>query len=115
MHFTWNRRTLLIGFAATLVGVGLLAAPFRIVGTTQSNQEAAVGARLMRGAVDLHYHVDPGYGRYENLAQAKAAGVRALLLKNQTSRQRRSSCCCDRSSRASSCMPGSSSTGPTVV
>ena len=82
MHFTWNRRTLLIGFAATLVGVGLLAVPLRIAGTTQSSQEAAVGARLMRGAVDLHYHVDPGYGRYENLAQAKAAGVRALLLKN---------------------------------
>ena len=82
MHFTSNRRTLLIGFAAALVGAGLLAAPFRIAGTTQSSQEAAVGARLMRGAVDLHYHVDPGYGRYENLAQAKAAGVRALLLKN---------------------------------
>ncbi len=82
MYFTRNRRTFLIGFAATLVGVGLLAAPFRIAGTTQSSQEAAVGARLMRGAVDLHYHVDPGYGRYENLAQAKAAGVRALLLKN---------------------------------
>jgi hypothetical protein len=33
----------------------------------------------MRGAVDLHYHVDPGYGRYENLAQAKAAGVQRLI------------------------------------
>ena len=82
MHFTWNRRTLLIGFAATLVGVGLLAVPFRVAGTTQSSQAAAVSARLMRGAVDLHYHADPGYGRYENLAQAKAAEVRALLLKN---------------------------------
>src|SRR5262245_15058317 len=82
MHFARNRWTLLIGFAASLVGVGLLATPFRIAGTTQSSQEAAAGARLMRGAVDLHYHVDPGYGRYENLAQAKAAGVRALLLKN---------------------------------
>src|SRR5215470_1931135 len=60
MHFTRNRRTFLIGFAANLVGLGLLAAPFRIAGTTQSSQEAAVGARLMRGAVDLHYHVDPG-------------------------------------------------------
>src|SRR3989449_11289631 len=82
MHFTWNRRTLVIAFAAALVGAGLLSTPFGIVGMAQSSQEAAVGARLMRGAVDLHYHVDPGYGIYENLAQAKAAGVRALLLKN---------------------------------
>src|SRR5882672_6706618 len=82
MHFASNRRMLLIGFAAALAVVGLLPTPLTIVGTAQSNQEAAVGARLMRGAVDLHYHVDPGYGIYENLAQAKAAGVRALLLKN---------------------------------
>src|SRR3989442_9315823 len=82
MHFTWNRRTLIIAFAAALVGAGLLATPFGIVGMAQSSQEAAAGARLMRGAVDLHYHVDPGYGTYETLAQAKAAGVRALLLKN---------------------------------
>src|SRR3989442_9259447 len=82
MHFTWNRRTLVIAFAAALVGIGLLETRFGIVGMAQSSQEAAVGARLMRGAVDLHYHVDPGYGVYEHLAQAKAAGVRALLLKN---------------------------------
>src|SRR5215510_14465311 len=82
MFFTWNCRMLPIAFAAVLVGVGLLATPFGIAGMAQSSQEAAVGARLMRGAVDLHYHVDPGYGTYGNLAQAKAAGVRALLLKN---------------------------------
>src|SRR5260370_12088999 len=77
-----NRRSLFIAFAAVLIGVGLLVTPFGTIGIAQSSQEAAVGARLMRGAVDLHYHVDPGYGTYENLAQAKAAGVRALLLKN---------------------------------
>src|SRR5206468_2185858 len=64
---------LLIALVMTVAGAGLMA---------QSSQDAAVGARLMRGAVDLHYHVDPGYGTYENLVQAKAAGVRALLLKN---------------------------------
>ena len=64
---------LVIPFAVLLAGAGLMA---------QSSQDAAAGARLMRGAVDLHYHVDPGYGTYENLVQAKAAGVRALLLKN---------------------------------
>ena len=81
MHFRVNRHALVTALAAALVDVGLLAAPFAIVGLAQSNQ-AADGARLMRGAVDLHYHVDPGYGVYEHLAQANAAGVRALLLKN---------------------------------
>jgi hypothetical protein len=47
-------------------------------GTAPSSDLAALGARLMRGAVDLHYYVDPGYGTYENLIQAKAAGVRAV-------------------------------------
>ena len=80
MPFRWNQAP---GIAlAVLVGAGLLATPPAIVGMAQSSQQAANGARLMRGAVDLHYHVDPGYGVYEHLAQAKAAGVRALLLKN---------------------------------
>ena len=82
MQVVRNRRALVIVLAAALVGVVLLAAPFSTVGMAQSNQQAAEGARLMRGAVDLHYHVDPGYGVYEHLSQAKAAGVRALLLKN---------------------------------
>jgi hypothetical protein len=82
MHFGRTRRGLVIAFSAAVVIVGLQAAPSRGVGMAQSNQVADVGARLMRGAVDLHYHVDPGYGLYENLTQAKAAGVRALLLKN---------------------------------
>src|SRR5262245_23737340 len=81
MYFAWNPRRLLIASTAVLIAVGLLAGSFEIAGPAQSSQ-AAAGARLMRGAVDLHYHVDPGYGTYENLAQAKAAGVRALLLKN---------------------------------
>ena len=46
MHFTWNRRTLVITFAAALAGVGLLETPFGIIGMAQSSQEAAVGARL---------------------------------------------------------------------
>ena len=82
MQVVRNRRALVIVLAAAVVGVVLLAAPFPTVGMAQSNQQAAEGARLMRGAVDLHYHVDPGYGVYEHLSQAKAAGVRALLLKN---------------------------------
>ena len=81
MRIAWNRRRLVIGFVATLAVVALLARPFGIVGFAQSSQNA-VGARLMRGAVDLHYHVDPGYGDIGHLRAAKAAGVRALVLKN---------------------------------
>src|SRR5256712_14134330 len=72
-HKKTIRLLLVIPFAVLVAGAGM---------TAQSSQDAAAGARLMRGAVDLHYHVDPGYGTYENLVQAKAAGVRALLLKN---------------------------------
>src|SRR5262249_49797365 len=82
MHLKRHRRVLVLALAIGLTGAGVLATPFATVGIAQSNQLATDGARLMRGAVDLHYHVDPGYGVYENLAQAKAAGVRALLLKN---------------------------------
>ncbi|PYR34819.1 MAG: hypothetical protein DMF89_09320 [Acidobacteria bacterium] len=82
MHVTSNRWTLVIALAALVMGAGFVAPLFRIVVQAQTSQQAADGARLMRGAVDLHYHVDPGYGVYEHLAQAKAAGVRALLLKN---------------------------------
>jgi hypothetical protein len=82
MYFTWNHPGLAIACVALVVGFGLIAMPVGIGGMAQSSQQAAVGARLMRGAVDLHYHVDPGYGTYENLVEAKAAGVRALLLKN---------------------------------
>jgi len=46
MLFTWNRRTLVITFAAALAVVGLLETPFGIIGMAQSSQEAAVGARL---------------------------------------------------------------------
>jgi hypothetical protein len=83
MQFTRNRWTFVVAVAALAMGAGLVVTPpFGIVGMAQSSQQAADGARLMRGAVDLHYHVDPGYGVYEHLGQAKAAGVRALLLKN---------------------------------
>jgi hypothetical protein len=82
MRITWSPRTLVIAFVATLVGVLSLARPFAIVGIAQLSQQAADGARLMRGAVDLHYHVDPGYSTLGHLREAQAAGVRAVLLKH---------------------------------
>ena len=82
MPVTCNRRTIGIAFAALLVAFGLRPTPFGIVARAQSSQQAADGARLMRGAVDLHYHVDPGYADMGHLRAARAAGVRALILKN---------------------------------
>src|SRR6266436_6680964 len=83
MRITCDSQRLVIAFTAVLVSVGPLARPFGIVGLAQSSQQAAPGgARLMRGAVDLHYHVDPGYSDMGHLRAARAAGVRALILKN---------------------------------
>jgi hypothetical protein len=82
MRTTYRHRTLGIAFTALLASVALLTRPFGIAGLAQSNQLAADGARLMRGAVDLHYHVDPGYSDMGHLRAARTAGVRALLLKN---------------------------------
>jgi len=76
-----SRRTLVVALVATLAGIFSVTGHFAIVGMAQSSQ-AADGARLMRGAVDLHYHVDPGYSNVGHLKAAQAAGVRALLLKH---------------------------------
>ena len=82
MRITCNRQRLVIALTAVLVGFELPARPFGIVGLAQSSQQAAIGARLMRGAVDLHFHVDPGYSDLGHLRAARAAGVRTLVLKN---------------------------------
>jgi hypothetical protein len=82
MAVTCNRRTIAIAITALLMAFGLRPRPFGIVALAQSSQQAAYGARLMRGAVDLHYHVDPGYADLGHMRAARAAGVRALILKN---------------------------------
>jgi len=53
---TWDRRTLGIALLAAVTGLGLFAKP--LVGAAQSSQEAD-GARLLKGALDLHFHMDP--------------------------------------------------------
>jgi hypothetical protein len=67
---------------AGAAAIGLLVSPFHVVGLAQSGEQSALGARLMRGSVDLHYHVDPGYSDLGHLRAAREAGVRALVLKN---------------------------------
>src|SRR5262249_17994274 len=82
MGVTRNVRTVLIVCTIVLAAFGLVARPIGIVARAQSSQQGADGARLMRGAVDLHYHVDPGYSDMGHLRAARAAGVRALVIKN---------------------------------
>ena len=53
---TRNRRTLGIALLAAVTGLGLLAKP--PVGTAQSSR-GDDGARLLKGALDLHFHMDP--------------------------------------------------------
>src|SRR5258708_32621992 len=82
---TWNRRTLGIALLAAVTGLGLLAKP--LVGAAQSRREAD-GGRLLKGALDLHFHMDPwtpervrGAGIAEVLAAA-AGGRRGLVIQD---------------------------------
>lgn len=82
--------TLSIALAVALAALGLVANPSSGSGAAQSSREAA-GARLLRGASDLHLHVDPrppgsaiGNDRADlsTVRLAKARGMRALVLKD---------------------------------
>ena len=83
-------RTLRISLLAGMTALALVATPLGMVGVAQSSREAA-GARLLRGAIDLHLHVDPrapGSGAGGDRADlstvrlAKARGMRGVLLKD---------------------------------
>src|SRR3981189_3218327 len=81
MSFITNRRTLSI---SVFTAVSLLAQP--VIG--QSNQEDH-GARLLRGAIDMHFHMDAptpkGTGEHADIAKVRVAqsrGLRALVIKN---------------------------------
>jgi hypothetical protein len=84
MSGTWNRRSLGI---ALVVGVtALLANP--LVGAAQSSREAD-GARLLKGAIDLHFHMDPwtpgalnGQAGIADVRVARERGMRALVIKD---------------------------------
>ena len=65
MSFVWNPRTLGVVLLAGLATLVLVVEPVGMVGAAQSRREAA-GARLLRGSLDLHVHMDPrtpGSGR----------------------------------------------------
>src|SRR5205085_8022037 len=56
MSGTLSRRALGIALLAAVTAAGLLAKP--VVAAAQSIREAD-GARLLKGALDLHFHMDP--------------------------------------------------------
>jgi hypothetical protein len=84
MSGTWNRRSLGIALAAGVTA--LLANP--LVGAAQSSREAD-GARLLKGAIDLHFHMDPstpgalnGQAGIADVRVARERGMRALVIKD---------------------------------
>src|SRR5258708_37220340 len=86
MSGTWNRGTLGVALLAAVTALGLLAKPQ--FGAAQSSREAD-GARLLKGALDLHFHMDPwppgatnGNANFETVRVARARGLRGLGLKD---------------------------------
>ena len=86
---TWKRRILGIALIAVLTALGLAAHPGR-VRAAQSRREAD-GARLLKGALDLHFHMDPwppgaDTARYRAtiaaVRVARARGMRGILIKD---------------------------------
>jgi hypothetical protein len=84
MSGTWNRRSLGIALVAGVTA--LLANPS--VGAAQSSREAD-GARLLKGASDLHFHMDPwtpgalnGQASIADVRVARERGMRALVIKD---------------------------------
>ena len=86
MSRTWNRRAFGIALMAGFAVLGLLAKP--PVGAAQSSREAD-GARLLKGALDLHFHMDPwppgalnGNANIETVRVARSRGLRGLVIKD---------------------------------
>ena len=86
MRGTWISRIFGIAILAGVTAVGLLANP--VVGAAQSSREAD-GARLLKGTLDLHFHMDPwtpgalnGQAGIAEVRVAKARGMRGLVIKD---------------------------------
>jgi hypothetical protein len=86
MSGTWNRRTLVVALMAVGATTGLLVHP--PVGAAQSSREAD-GARLLNGARDLHFHMDPwtpgalnGQAGIAEVRVARSRGMRGLVIKD---------------------------------
>ena len=81
-----NLRSLGFALAAVVIALALLANPR--AGAAQSSREAD-GARLLKGALDLHFHMDPwtpgalnGQAGIAEVRVARSRGMRGLLIKD---------------------------------
>jgi Family of unknown function (DUF6282) len=86
MAGTWHRHTFSVSLMAIVTAIGLLANP--TVGAAQSSREAD-GARLLKGALDLHFHMDPwtpsasnGQAGIADVRVARSRGMRGLVIKD---------------------------------
>ena len=86
MSGTWNRRAFVVAIMAIVTAIGLLAKPPG--GAAQSSREAD-GARLLKGALDLHFHMDPwppgalnGQAGIAEVRVARSRGMRGLVIKD---------------------------------
>jgi len=71
-------------FAWTLAGVGIVGTAIGLAGGAQQGQDSRAA---LRGAIDIHVHTEPdsrprSVDGVEAARQAKAAGMRAIVLKN---------------------------------
>jgi hypothetical protein len=86
MSGTWNCRALGVALMAVVTAIGPLAPPS--VGAAPSSREAD-GARLLKGALDLHFHMDPwtpgalnGQAGIAEVRAARSRGMRGLVIKD---------------------------------
>ena len=86
MSGTLSRRALGIALLAAVTAAGLVAKP--VVVAAQSPREAD-GARLLKGALDLHFHMDPwlpgavtGQAGIAEIRIAQARGMHGLVIKD---------------------------------
>src|SRR5579864_5454043 len=85
MSFAGKRRALVVGLLAAVISTCLLARP-----TGGQSSREAEGARLLRGAIDMHFHMDALSPVGDPIEQADIAkvklayveGMRGLLFKN---------------------------------
>jgi len=86
MNATLSRRALAIALLAAVIAAGLVAKP--LVAAAPSTREAD-GARLLKGALDLHFHMDPwvpdaatGQAGIAEIRIAQARGMRGVVIKD---------------------------------
>ena len=74
-------------FVWTLAGVGILGTAIGLAGGAQQGQGQDPRGAALRGAIDIHVHTEPdsrprSVDGIEAARQAKASGMRAIVLKN---------------------------------